>query len=236
MQRRAPLLLTLLAVGLACAGSSPAFLGDPEQFKLRVQYVALLPLQPRLPLVHSSEQLRSIESELQHQLEAAGYRVLPPEHGRAIRQRMLGEVKRAGGGPLGADALAVVEDYSIRELLDEHGVDALIKPYLVVSSAELRGPVARWDGTRQRMLRMRDRLAVGALRGSVPGLSLLVVITSRSGEPLYAQRSGIELLARFGLQGEGFHRVPEGELWQDPERLRTAVERALEPLAELNGH
>jgi len=104
-----------------------------------------------------------------------------------------------------------------------------------VVNAQLKGPVARWDGTSQRILGLRDRLALGSLQGSIPGLSLLLVITARNGAPLYTQRAGIELLAGFGLNDGGFHRLPETELWRDPERLQRAVERALAPLLEHTG-
>jgi hypothetical protein len=233
--RIAALVLALQSAGCA-AMAEPLLLVEPEDFRSRVRYVALHPVEVELELESAEEPARRIEAELASRLEAAGFRVLPAEVLRGIRARMAREVESvpgADGARPDQQRRSVIDDYSTRELLADHPVDALVRPSLVAVAARVYNTRAMWDGTSQKLLTFRARLlTVSGMDGSVRAMSLRIAFHGRDGQLLYARRGGIALLARLSSELKGMEKVPETELWQDAARVSRAVDYAIGPLRD----
>ena len=218
----------------ACASAPPPY--DPfrvprDSFYGSLKTVALAPVD--VPSVGNTEDLRSRYSRLiRERLEGAGLKVVGPDQVAPI---MTAEAARIGG--LYDPVTGKVDDSKRKafvqacgaELYAKYGVDALLRADVRMVKAVVNADKAHWDG-------MTESSTLGSFwnlfvthSGTLPALSLVVRLSRPTGELLYAQAGGIQLLSHIGGSG-GFVDVPESEILTDVDRIHGSVDRALDPL------
>jgi hypothetical protein len=119
--------------------------------------------------------------------------------------------------------------------------DALVAPSLIYREARLRRQYAKWDGAVRKLERPAgDAVEVPeSFEGSVPALSLHVMIFNREGELFFEDYSGLDLAHEFTFNPDNNQldsRLRDEQL-RSGRYLKEGVERAFEPcLQELDSN
>ena len=107
----------------------------------------------------------------------------------------------------------------------------MLRAEVRVVKAHVNTDKAHWDGMTEGSTISSFWNALVTHSGTLPALSLVVRLSRPTGELLYAQGAGIQLLAHIGGDfSGGFVDVPESEILTDLERIHDSVDRALDPL------
>lgn len=239
MRPRASLLWPSLLAALIAAGCGAKrapynpFQVSRDQFYGNLKTIALAPVRVPGDLEDPEPVRAKFESLLEAEFREAGFTVVPPKEAEAIWSDMAEQV---GGfydpvtgerDPSKADA---VREHTLRELKTRFNADALLYPSVQVVQARFEKDKAVWDGT-------EEKLAGGGIwkllfgsshSGTVPALSLVVVLEDMNGTDLYIKGGGIQVLSR--IAGDEFVPVPRYQLFADEERNVAAVHLALDPL------
>ncbi len=243
--RLVPLSLILWS-GWACSSTTEydPFLVKPEVLHADVQTVVLTPVQLPPDLDIPERILLRLDSLIGTTVRTAGFTTVASHDFSEIWDRVQLEV---GGlfdprtGERDELRFADARELLAWELEDRFGADALLYADLVVVSAPFANGVAHWDETSQPLTGWGWRLldALNALlgeeggslpEGTVPALSLSVTLERVSGEQLYANAGGIEVLEKVGTSESDRTPVPQEKLCRNWRRNRKAVEIALGPL------
>jgi len=210
----------------SCVVSTPAydvFVVPSDTVYARVRKIALVPAAVTADVPVPERVLLELDSLIERKVEAAGFSVVPAFVYSEIWRRITEE---AGGfydpftGVLNEERLQAATERLLQEIGDLHAPDAWLYPELWVVEAEVERGFARWDGATE---------PVSWYLGSpVQALSLVVSLEDTAGTVLYVNGGGIAVLDEWA--GWVVPRDAD-QLFDKPEKLITAVERSLGPLA-----
>jgi len=242
MNRRS-LPIMSLGVGLLLAGCAAKVPYDPfrvsrEQFYPKLKVVAMAPMSAPRDLEDPDPATKKLVTLIESQLRAAGLVVIGPDETEvvwdSISSQMGGFFNPMTGEPDEVKA-KTLRTQVYRELRAERSIDAMLFPAIVVVSAKLQSDHASWDGTSQGAGKGKFWKALLGVShsGTIPALSLLVILSDTADTDLYVNAGGIELLAK--VSANGIVPVPREELFLDEERLDKAVRLALDPLLGRTG-
>lgn len=132
-------------------------------------------------------------------------KVIDPADARAVWETAITEM-RATGAEVG---FATAAAHFARRLSDHSDYDLLVMPSLVLRKARVRGGRAHWDGVRRRMP-VASTPSIGhvggfapshathvtswGLRGSVPAISLHVLVVTPDGRTAYEGMGGLDVI------------------------------------------
>lgn len=231
--------LLVAALTASCAGGPKVvddvdpFQTSREQFRKSTRIVAIADVQlpDGLPEAEPIEQefYTLIESRLRKQ----GLTIVAPQQYTAVWEKL----KQENGGFVDADTgerkegdLAIAMGQALKQLNAGFQLDAVFVPTVVVVEAPFGSGRAVWDGTAQSIKTggVMKGFFAGSPDGTLGALSLRLTVYNTSGDMIYRNAGGIEVLSK--LEGKDFVLVPRQELFKDDERIRNAVKTALDPL------
>ncbi len=242
--------LTLALVVPACAGKSDSypFSIPPEGFFQQTEIVALTPVLIPEGLQVQATAAGEFDSLIATVLADAGYSLVSVEDYVAVWGRILDQM---GGlsdpitGERDETKFELARERLYLDLSEMYHADVVLYPEIWTVDAPFAEGVATWDGTSQSMVEFGVRVLdfIGAIlsssesqlpRGTVRALSLMVFMEDMNGVEVFSDAGGIELLEKVGTDPGSRQLVPEEELFQDRQRSREAVDRALRALVERN--
>jgi len=127
---------------------------------------------------------------------------------------------------------AAVEEHTNRELFFRYPVDGLLTVQILAMAAPFADDKAVWGGTSQKIKHRGDGF-FGAIAGTnygghVGASAVRVVISDRTGKPVYNWMGGIEVLMQ--RNGKKLEPLPAEKLWQKKKRVVNAIKYALKPI------
>ena len=226
---------------LGCSSSRyEPFAVPEEQFFGTVNAIVLAPVAVPDDFEFAESTLVTIDSLVEAGLVAAGFVTVPSTSYDEVWSRILGQIGLLYDPETGAqdvEKLEIAREQLFVDLEEFYHPDAVLFPEIQIVDAQFTDGVAKWDGTSEPLIGFGSRIFAaftamfGANHpiGSVEALSLAVVVQDMSGEELFMNAGGIQVLQKLKSNGS-FREVPEAKLLADDERNRKAVKRALEPL------
>ncbi len=223
-----------LAYPAHSASSKDAFIGIKKStLKKEYRYLAVAPLDvsPALKMPDSVKQ--RIENDIITRLKKEGFKVLPPEIMRSIREHMR-QLVSLDENPDKEDTAkaAAVRDHSYRELMFRHPINGIVSIRVQPVSAPFRDDKAEWHGTSQKIKHRGDGLMKFITGknygGNIAASSLKVAIWDRQETLLYSWYGGIEVLMQ--RNAKSLEQIPPDQYWRDAKRIKKAVKLALNPL------
>jgi hypothetical protein len=228
--------LGLATVLAGCAAKAPPY--NPytvprEQFYGRLKTVALSPITLPRELENPEPVREKFLSLLDAQLRNAGFTVVGSDRARVIWDSMATEMHGFYDpvtGQRDEAKVRAVRMHLYRELKAKYNIDAMLFSWIAVVPAKLEHDKAKWDGTSQGASRQGFWKAVLGIShdGTIPALSLHVLLSDTEDTDLYRNIGGIQVLAKADVNG--LQDVPRSELFVDEERNSKAVHLALDPL------
>jgi hypothetical protein len=241
----------LLALALALLTTAPTIaeeLPPPETVRGQVETVAVMPLRMPGDVPNPAQVQQRIEQAIAARLEGAGIAVIPAAVMRELQDKVrgaLGGYYDARTGNVDEKRAEAFESHTRSEFRRLHPADAWLYPVIEMRRAFANGGYASWDGVQESSVGA-DTAATGALKapqvtGSLPALSLHVVLFSPDGKALYSQYGALQLLeyfdeanfakTMFGAQERlEFIPVDRDSIVADPAREQRAIALALDPL------
>lgn len=174
------------------------------------------------------------DSLITSQLRTTGFTIVPAQASESIWLRLRDSV---GGyydtytGKLVEAKLDVVHTATLRELHARYGADGWLHTKIAFVGASFTGGKVKWHGTEQTS-GARGGIGgflLGTKTGTVPALSLFVVLEDTAGKELYSGVGGIELAVQ--IQGGLPAYIPQLMLLNDEARNIAAVHLALDSLS-----
>jgi hypothetical protein len=241
----------LLVLALALLTAAPAMaeeLPPPETVRGQVKSVAVMPLRMPGDVPNPAQVQQRIEQAIAARLEGAGIAVIPAAVMRELQDKVrgaLGGYYDARTGNVDEKRAEAFESHTRSEFRRLHPADAWLYPVIEMRRAFANGGYASWDGVQESSVGA-DTAASGALKapqvtGSLPALSLHVVLFTPDGKALYSQYGALQLLeyfdeanfakTMFGVQERlEFIPVDRDSIVADPAREQRAIALALDPL------
>ena len=207
---------------------SDAFIDIKEkQLRKSFPHLALLPIAAAPAAAVPDSVLSLISAEVKKLREKEDFTLLPPQETSAIETQF----KDLYTNPQLAKNQEVISEHTIRELFHRHPVDGLVSVQVLPVAAPFVKDRAEWGGTTQKVEHRGDGL-FGALtgkgyQGHIAASAIRIVISARSGKPLYNWMGGVELMMR--RNGKKLEPLPTEELWQNDKRIIKAIKYALKP-------
>lgn len=189
-----------LAAGMGCGGSREALFAPGERTAYaNTNTIALAPLnvaakeRPQAVV----DAARYVEQVLAGRLEAAGFRVIPPQTTRAVFDTLAlrTQNKYDASGDANPTVMAGLKAAAAREMAAQHGADAVLFPEVYLVRASIDGGTAKWDGVQEPVpVALENEAAETESRvaDALAALSLAVEVVTADGETLYEARSGLE--------------------------------------------
>lgn len=223
----------LLLAGCAAKVPYNPFKVSRDQFYPKLKVVALSPMSVPRDLKDPDPATKKFLSMIEAQLREAGFATIPADASRGLWDSLTAQV---GGffdpvtGEVDEAKLKTVRIQMYRELKAERQIDAMLFTALAIVPAKLEHDRASWDGTSQGAGKGKFWKALLGVShsGTLPALSLHVVLSDTDDTDLYENAGGIELLAKVSASGSV--PVPREELFLNEERNAKAVHLALDPL------
>ncbi len=226
--------LALVAQNGFAASTKDAFIGIKKKtLKKEYRYLAVAPLDASPALKMPDAVRRRMEEDIVARLKKEGFKVLPPEVMRNIRQHMRNLVA-VGDNPGKEDAakVAAVRDHSYRELMYRHPINGIVSVRVHPVSAPFMDDKAQWHGTSQKIKHRGDGLMKFITGknygGNIAASTLKIAIWDRQETLLYSWFGGIEVLMQ--RNAKSLEQIPPDQYWRDEKRIRNAVKLALKPL------
>jgi hypothetical protein len=175
----------------------------------------------------------SLDSLIAERLRAEGFGVVPPQAAESIQLRLrdsIGGYYDTYTGKRVESKYEAVQGGTRRELKARYGADAWLHTVVGVVGASFTGGKVKWHGVEEKS-GARGGLGgfmFGTKTGTVPALSLFVVLEDTEGKSVYAGVGGIELASR--IEGDHFVDIPRADLLRDGARNAAAVHLALDSL------
>jgi hypothetical protein len=238
MMRRYFLLLTLvllfIAEGCAKTKTYNPFKVSQDEFYVKTRVIALVPIAVPADLDRAELVKVKFDSLIEATLHESGLTIVPSGEVAAVWKSMSA---RVGGfvnpdtGERDESKFKVVKEHTLRELSAKFSVDAVLYPSIAVFKAHWGSGVAQWHGisesiTPNTLPFMLLNPLVGHSRGTVPALSLYVVVEDIHGAELYENAGGIQVLAKL-VSTYDFKPVPQDQLFVDEAKNLKAVKIAL---------
>jgi hypothetical protein len=242
---------SVLVLTLAFLVGAPARaeeLPAPETVRSQVKTIAVMPLVASRNVPNQAQVQQRIEQALAVRLEDAGIAVIPSTVMRELQDKVRGAL---GGyydprtGNIDEKRAEAFESHTRSEFRRLHPADAWLYPVIETRRAFANGGFVSWDGVQESSVGA-DSATAGALKapqvtGSLPALSLHVLLVTPDGNALYSQYGALQLLeyfdeanfakAMFGTQERlEFVPVDRDSMVADPAREQRAIAIALDPL------
>lgn len=240
-------LVLALALLLGAAAMSEE-LPPPEVVRGQVKTIAVMPLIARHDVPNRAQVEQRIEQAIAARLEGAGIAVIPASVMRELEDKVRGAL---GGyydtrtGEVDEKRAEAFESHTHSEFRRLHPAEAWLYPVIEMRRAFANAGFASWDGVQESSVGA-DSATAGALKapqvmGSLPALSLHVVLVTPDGNTLYSQYGALQLLeyfdeanfakTLFGAQERlEFIPVDRESIVADPAREQRAIAIALDPL------
>ncbi len=183
-----------------CGGSHEAFLDLGERTTYaNTNTIALAPLNAA-----AKERPQAVlnaapyfEQVLTERLEAAGFRIIPPETTGAVYDTLaLGtQNKYDATGDVNPQVMAGLKAALARAMAAQHGADAVLFPEVTLVKARIDGGTAKWDGVQEPVpVALQNEAAQTESRvpDALAALSLAIEIVTQTGETMYEAQSGLE--------------------------------------------
>lgn len=244
------LLFALLAGGCAIAPPEPTshFTLAHDEFYAKVKTIAIAPLTAPADLTDPEPVAGKFEQLIEVLLRDAGYNVVPSQEYAALFE----QAKNKQGGYFDAysgkrdDAKYDAALKATREgLAAKFNVDAVLYPSIQPVDAPWHDQWATWDGVTETIQSMTGLVGKGVLKfateptsyllegahedGTVKAYSLAVTIEDMSGNRMYADQGGIQVLNK--ISGNAFIPVSREDLFNDDARNTNAARIALESVS-----
>jgi len=227
--------LVLALVLGGCAAKTPynPFKVPREQFHDHLKVVALGPMGMPRDLANPDPVRNKFLHLIETQLSGAGYTVVGSAEARVIWDSMVTGISGFYDpvpGVRDEEKVKLVRMQMYRELKAKFNIDAMLFSHIAVVPAKLDNDRARWDGTSEGAATKKFWKAVLGIShsGTVPALSLHVILADTGDRDLYENAGGIQVLAKASVGG--LQNVPREQLFADEERNLKAVHLALDPL------
>ena len=230
---------------LGCSSSRyEQFAVPKEQFFGTVNAIVLAPVAVPDGFEFAESTLVTIDSLVEAGLVAAGFVTVPSTSYDEVWSRILSQIGALYDPETGVqdvEKLEIAREQLFVDLEELYHPHAVLFPEIQIVDAQFTEGVANWDGTSEPLLSLGRRMMIAAFAamfvsegenaptGSVEALSFAVVVQDMSGEELFMNAGGIQVLQKLNSNGS-FREVPEAKLLADDGRNRKAVKRALEPL------
>ena len=219
----------------ACAAKVPynPYQVPREQFYGQMRTVAVGPVFVPRDLDNPDPVRQKFQTLIYQQLRDVGVTVVPSEDVQAIWDSVAGQMNGFYDpvtGQRDEAKIKTVRMHLYHELKAKYAISAMVFPSIAVVPAKLDGDRARWDGASQGAAKHGFWKAVAGVShsGTIPALSLRIVLSDTEDTRLYENAGGIQVLAKADI--DGLRDVPRGELFVDHERNSRAVHLALDPL------
>jgi hypothetical protein len=173
------------------------------------------------------------------------------EHGKQLqtislseaRNLWLGSIQQIEASGATKKGFYEVSEIMARRLHEQVKFDALIIPSLFVQNAKMRGKTAVWDRVKRRVQIASDLHSVGSiltkttLVGDTPGASLHALALNSTGEKIFEERAGLELLKQMRVhRGKGGRMEDVSYTWElrpdlfsNEEDVREGIVKTLSP-------
>jgi hypothetical protein len=242
--------IVLLAVGVVAAmlwsscvtpqAPYDPFLGKGTNFtSAAVRKIAVYPMLvgKESPTINRAK--AEVESAVESTLRGAGLHVVPVSDMAPIQDEL---IKSLGGlfdpitGKPVEEKVTTLQKHRREEAAARFGADAIVLASFEAATAPVVNSMARWNGAMEIATRgsKMDSFFTGPVNGDVPALSLVIRVEDVSGNVLFANAGGIQVLAK--AQANRWVPIPDMDVLADSERNTNAVALALEPLlAKLAG-
>lgn len=221
-----------LALLAACAKPYDPYRVPRKELHSRVHTIALTPLRIGPELLDPDATRREVEALVGEVLERGGFTVVPAEafegRWRAIAEAMGGIVDPISG-KLDEPRFELIEQHVYRELLDRHGIDALLYLSLVPVAIDLPGAEFEFCG-RRAQLYWPGSLARGKTATRAVASCLGAALYDTDEKLLYVMASGLEPIETYHDQRRAAR--PVEERLRDSELLPRAVREILRLLVE----
>jgi hypothetical protein len=240
-------LAVLLAAGL-CANALADEFPPPATVKAQLKTVVLLPVDVPSGVPRREDVVRRLEEAISARFTNAGITVIPAATTRALEQKLmlaLGGLYDPRTGDMDKVRADTFDEHYFSEIRRSYPADAWVHASVVLRMAPAGGVWMQWDGVRESAIgsanNAADILHAPTVTGSLPAVSLAVVVARPDRQPLYARYGGLQPLqyfaeasaakSMFGLPQQ-IDMVPtdEAALLSDPAREQRAIAIALDPL------
>jgi hypothetical protein len=236
------LALSFIISQLFFAGCTPTATYNPfkitkEEFRSKVKTVGLIPVYIQVPVGDPNKAKAEFEAGITEKLKACGLAVIPSSEYQNIYNQFkdaLGPMFDPCTGRVIEEKRKTLKDHSMREYLTKHNVDALVYPGIVVVKAEWNYNLAKWDGAEEPSTGKEGfwaNMAAPQAYGTVPALSLRILISNTNDDSYYLNYGGIQLCSWVGT-GHNFVEVPESELLAKQEKNNKSIDIAFGPLLQ----
>ena len=228
------ILMTFILGGCATTKPHEPFKVDREEVAEEVKSIGLMPCVIPRDIEGREEKRKEFEGYLFEKLKAAGFHVIPSSKYQEIRDPMkaaMGGLYDAQTGELLKEKNKALQQHAKREYLNQYDVDALLSCAVIVVKASWNHNNASWHGVTEASTGKKGfwaALAAPNAYGTIPALSLAVLLEDEKGDDYYMDYGGIQLLK--WVRGRKFESVPAHQLLTDSERNRRAVDIALASL------
>ena len=216
----------------------------PHQPSVNVSTIVLAPVSMPDGFEEYTAAMAEFDSLIARELKAAGYQTVPAEEYALLWEGIL---ERTDGlfdsltGERNEAAFDTAREMLFALLSEQYHPDALLYPEVWLVDAPFSGGTAQWDGAAEELVGVGTRIvdALGALfspnesnlpTGEVEAASLVVFVESMTGEELFANSGGIQVLEKVGSNPEDRRRVPKEKIFTNRSRNRRAVRIALGPI------
>ena len=223
------LAVVLLAAPAYAESLKDAYLDVKKSaFKKQYKQLAMMPLvsAPAVALPEAMKQL--IIDDVTEKFTKSKFELLPVSEVKAIQDKL----KDLYPANAPQESISAIAEHTLRELFFRHPVDGIINVQVLAVAAPFAKDKAQWGGTSQKIKHRGDGL-FGAILGKdyggyVAASAIRVLISDRSGKPVYNWSGGIEVMMQ--RNGQKFEELPVENLWQNEKRVRKAVKYALKPI------
>jgi len=225
--------LAVLAFASACTTPYDPFKIPASEVRERVQTIALAPLQVSAGLSDPAATRAKFEPLVAAQLRASGFRVVAADAMESLWQAAaadVGELYDPITGEVNPERFEAVESAVYRDLESKHDVDAVLYTFVLRYDLHLTRRKVNVCGTTDVIYWPETTLGAPNSTTMVRIVCFSARLFDMEERELYAIYSGLETLETFARQTRAIR--PKAERLQDPERIRKAVEEALEPLSE----
>lgn len=219
-----------------CTTTAPynPFKTSREEINKRVKTIGVKPIHIGIEVESLEEKQKEFEDEIVRRLKRKGYKVIEPDAYKAIKEPLkasMGGMYDPETGELLEEKYEALNEHVKREYLSKYDVDAILISAIVVVKASWNRNIASWHSVTQSSTGREGFWAnfnAPQAYGTVPALSLLVVLEDTNGEDYYANFGGIQLAQL--INGTRFVDVPKYQLLSKRLKNKNAVSIAMDPL------
>ena len=169
-----------------------------------------------------------IEDQVSAKLTKSKFNLLPANQVAQIKEQF-SSLYPASASQASQNAIA---EHTRRELFFRHPVNGAVSIQVLPVGAPFAKDKAEWAGTSQKIKHKGDGF-LGTIMGksyggTVAATAIRIVISDRSGTPVYNWSGGVEVMMQ--RNGDKFEALPVDSLWKNEKRVMKAIKYALKPI------